>query len=249
MGSSIFTQAALGAALAATLALASAQEHRAVKRAFDLPPPADLHYAIKARHKGFALNGEAVISWRLIDDKYTLGTDMNAMLLGKILENRSAGTIDEYGIAPAQFYEKRVRKDRWSTNFDRDNKVITFTAGKQSYPLKGGEQDRGTAPWQLLSVARAAPAKFTPGSEWTFFVAGRRDAEPWTFKVVGNETVRTGFGPVATLHMVKSPPADSQEQTLDIWLAPGHEWYPVRLRFTDNDGEAVEQTLEKIVRK
>lgn len=249
MSRSFFQQAVAGAALAATVALVQAQEARAPKRAFNLPPSADLHYSIKARHKGFALSGEAIISWRVSDDKYTVSTDMRSSLLGKILENRSEGTIDSYGVAPAQFYEKRVRKDGWTTRFERDSKTISFTESKLSYPIKGGEQDRGTAPWQLVAVARAAPEKFTPGSEWTFFVAGRRDAEPWIFKVVNRETVGTGFGPVAAVHLVKSSPAHSHEQTLDIWLAPSHEWYPVRLRFTDNDGEVIEQMLDKIVKK
>jgi hypothetical protein len=245
----LLKQAVLGAMLAATLAGAWAAEHPAVKRAFDLPPSADLNYSIKARQKGIALNGDAVVNWRADDNKYTLNADTRAALLGKILENRSEGAIDSYGIAPAQFYEKRFRKEPTTTTFHRDSKTISFTEGKLSYPLIGGEQDRSSAAWQLAAVARAAPAKFTPGSEWTFFVAGRRDAEPWTFKVANRETVRTGLGEVEAVHLVKAPPPDSKDQQVDIWLAPAHEWYPVRLRFTDDDGEFVEQTLEKITRK
>jgi len=44
-------------------------------------------------------------------------------------------------------------------------------------------------------------------------------------------------------------PPDSKEQTLDLWLAPGLEWYPVKLRFSDGDRDYVEQTLEKITKK
>ena len=43
------------------------------------------------------------------------------------------------------------------------------------------------------------------------------------------------------------PPPDSKEQALDIWLAPSKEWYPVRLRFTDNEDEFVDQTLQNII--
>jgi hypothetical protein len=249
MRSHLFKQLVLGAMLAGALAGARALEHPVVKRAFDLPPSADLTYSIKARQKGFALNGDALISWRANDSKYSLNADTRASMLGKILENRSEGAIDSYGIAPAQFYEKRFRKDPSTTTFNRDSKTISFTEGKLSYPLKGGEQDRSTAPWQLVAVARGAPDKFTAGSEWSFFVAGRRDAEPWTFKVVNREPVRTGLGEVEAVHLVKAPPPDSKDQQVDIWLAPAHEWYPVRLRFTDDDGEFVEQTLEKITKK
>ena len=236
-------------ALAATAPGAGAAEHVAIKRPVDLPPSADLSYTIEARQKGFSIGGEALVSWRLTGAAYTLRADTRAKLFGSIVESRSEGVIDSFGIAPVQFYEKRLRKEPWTTTFDRAGKTISFTEDKQTYPIKGGEQDRTSVSWQLVGVARAAPEKFTPGSEWTFFVAGRRDAEPWTFKVVKRENVRTGLGPVAALHLVKLPPPDSKGQTLDIWLAPSHEWYPVRLRFSDSDDEFIDQTLDKIVKK
>ncbi len=249
MGRKLLKHMACGVLLALALAGAGAAEHVAIKRPVDVPPSADLIYSIKARQKGFSINGEAVINWRVTGGKYTLRADTRAMLLGSILENRSEGLIDGFGLAPTRFYEKRLRHAPWITTFDRAANSISFTEGKLVYPIKGGEQDRSSVSWQLVAVARAAPEKFTPGSEWTFFVAGRRDAEPWTFKVVKKETLRSGLGPVEALHLVKLPPPDSKDQTLDIWLAPSHEWYPVRLRFTDNDDEFVDQTLEKIVKK
>lgn len=249
MGRQLLKQMVCGALLAASLGGAGAAERVAVKRAVDVPPSADLSYSIKARQKGFALNGEALISWRVGGGKYTLRADTRASLLGNILENRSEGVIDGYGVAPTQFYEKRLRKEAATTAFDRASNSINFTESKEVVPLKGGEQDRSSVPWQLAAMARAEPEKFTPGSEWTFIVAGRRDAEPWTFKVAGKEGVRTGLGQVEALHLVRLPLSDHKDQTLDIWLSPAHEWYPVRLRFTDNDDEFVDQTLEKIARK
>lgn len=249
MRSELLKQLACGAMLAAVLAGAGAAEHIAIKRPVDIPPSADLSYSIKARQKGFSISGDAVLSWRAAGGKYTLRADTRAMFVGNILENRSEGLIDGFGIAPVQFYEKRIRHDPYTTTFDRAAKTITFTESKEVYPLKGGEQDRSSVSWQLVAVARAAPDKFTPGSEWTFFVAGRRDAEPWTFKVVKHESVTTGVGKVDAVHLVKLPPPDSKDQTLDIWLAPSQEWYPVRLRFTDNVDEFVDQTVEKIVKK
>jgi hypothetical protein len=248
MRSELLKHMACGVLLAAATG-AGAAEHVAIKRPVDVPPSVDLNYSIKARQKGFSIGGNAVVSWRVVGAKYTLRADTRAMLFGSILENRSEGVIDGFGIAPTQFYEKRIRHDPWTTTFDRGSKSISFTEGKLTYPLKGGEQDRSSVSWQLVAVARAAPEKFTPGSEWIFFVAGRRDAEPWTFKVVRHESIRTGLGPVDAVHLVKLPPPDSKDQTLDIWLAPSHEWYPVRLRFTDNDDEFVDQTLEKITKK
>ena len=80
-------------------------------------------------------------------------------------------------------------------------------------------------------------------------MAGRHDAEPWTFKVVKDDKVATGLGEVAAIHLVKAPPPDKKGQQVDLWLAPSLEWYPVKVTFADEDGDYVEQTLQKIVKK
>jgi hypothetical protein len=246
------------ATLATTLALtppaagaAPALEHPVIKRPFDLPPAADLSYSISARQRGFTLNGDAVLSWRAGDGKYAINSESRVALLGKLTESRSHGTIDAYGLAPAEYAEKRFRKEPTTSTFDRDGKTISFTEGKETYPIRGGEQDRVSVSWQLVATARAAKDKFKPGSEWTYFVVGWHDAEPWTFRVVGREKVRAGaaIGEVDAVHVVRQAPPDSKDQVLDIWLAPSQEWYPVKLRFTDNDRDYIEQTLERVVRK
>jgi hypothetical protein len=243
------TRLAAGATLMMAMGGAMATDHPVIKRAVDMPPPADLAYKITAKQKGISLGGSALVSWRVSDTRFSASNVSNAQILGKILENRSEGVIDEYGLAPLRFTEKRFRKDPTTAVFDRTAKQISFENDKTTYPMLGGEQDRGSAQWQLSAVARAAPEKFVAGSEWKFFVVGRRDAEVWTFKVVNRETIRTGMGAMQTVHFSKAPPADSKGQRLDVWLAPGQEWYPVKLRFSDEDGEFVEQVIEKIVKK
>jgi hypothetical protein len=242
---------AAAAALSAGVHAAPAQDHPSAKRAVDLPPSADLTYSISARQRGFTLNGDATLTWRQGDGKYAITAESRVALLGKLTDSRSQGTIDPYGLAPAEFYDKRFRKDPTTASFDRDDKTITFSDGKDTYPILGGEQDRVSVSWQLVAIARAAKEKFKPGSEWSFFVIGPHDADPWTFRVVGREKVQAGaaIGTVDAVHVLRAPPPGSKDQTLDIWLAPGREWYPVKLRFVDNDRDYVEQLLERVSRK
>jgi hypothetical protein len=181
----LLTQAGAGIVLAATLACAWAQdEHPAQKRAFDLPPNADLSYNLTARQGGFSLSDKALITWRSGDGKYQTTAESRVSLLGKITENRSQGVIDSFGLAPAEFYEKRIRHDATTSTFDRAAKTLSFSDGKQTYPLKGGEQDRASVTWQLVAQARAAGDNFKPGLRFAYFVAGRHDADPWTFRVL-----------------------------------------------------------------
>ncbi|HEU4851151.1 MAG TPA: DUF3108 domain-containing protein [Telluria sp.] len=233
-----------GAALAALHAAAFAAEARA-----DVPPSADLTYTVQALQKGFTLSGESVVNWRNADGRYSLVANTRAALLGHIIENRSEGAIDESGLVPSSFYEKRMRKAAFTTTFDREAKVVTFSEDKKKrLPIKGGEQDRASTQWQLASMARATPAKFAPGSEVSLVVAGRTDAQTWRFKVVGKEPVATGSGSVQAVHLVKAP-VEGNEQAVDLWLAPSLGWYPVKLRFSDREGEYVEQTLAKLIKK
>ena len=247
--SNLYTAGA-GVLLALALGSASAQSsHPAVKRAFELPPSADLAYDLSARQSGLSLKGDATLTWRAGDGKYSARLESRVAILGPLTEDRSEGTVDAYGLAPREFYEKRLRKDPSTATFDRDAKKLTFSDGDKTYPLKGGEQDRLSITWQLAAVARAAGDKFKPGSEWPFFVAGRRDAQAWTFKVVKREQVKTGVGEVEAVMVSRKALPGSKDQNIDIWLAPGNEWYPVKIRFTEGDKETIEQTLKSITKQ
>ena len=216
------------------------------KYKFNVPPSTELHYIISAKQSGIPLDGSALVKWNVSGASFQLSSEARSSLLGKILDSKSEGAIDQYGLAPALSTEKRWRKQATTASFDRQNKLITFSASDANYPIKGGEQDRNSVIWQLISVARAVPAKFVPGSSWTFFVVGQRDAEPWIFKVVKQEKITTPLGDMGSLHVIRLPPPDSKGQQLDIWLAPGREWYPVRMRFTDPDRDYIEQSLVEV---
>ena len=243
-------RAGCGLLLALAIGAAGAQDApaaaHATKRTFELPPSADLHYELQARQRGFGLRGEAIVSWRAGGGRYTVNAESKVALLGTITQDRSSGTIDAFGLAPDEFVEKRMRKDPSTATFDREAKTLHFSESKQVYPLKGGEQDRVSITWQLAAVARGAGNRFKPGSEWPFFVAGQRDAETWVFKVVRREKVQTGLGNVDAVLVARQPVLDKKDQKLEIWLAPQHEWYPVKLRYADGDKEQVEQTLRTV---
>ena len=241
-----FSGAAMTGAHAASDA---AGAHPSAKRAHSEPPSADLNYTIAARQHGLTINGTANVQWRAGDGKYSLAVESRAAIFGKILETRSEGLIDEFGLAPVAFYEKRFRKDANTTTFKRDAKTISFSVGDETYPIKGGEQDRASIQWQVASQARATPDKFKPGSEWSYFVAGRRDAQQWSFKVANVEPVQTGNGEVSAVHLVRGPLDDDKGSQVDLWLAPSLDWYPVRVVFKDADGDYVDQTLDKFVKK
>ncbi|KAF1047707.1 MAG: hypothetical protein GAK35_00522 [Herbaspirillum frisingense] len=244
--SSRLAAATLAGLMATVPAFAADSPHPVEKRAFNLPPSAELNYSIQAKQSGLDVKGQGLVKWTNGKTSYSVNTETRAMLLGKILETSSEGAVDSYGLAPDRFVEKRLRRDPSTTTFNREQNKITFTQSSDTFPLQGGEQDRTGITWQLIAIARANAAKMTPGSEWKFFVAGPRDAEQWSFKVVGREKIKTPQGDTDAVHIFRAPPPDDQGQKLDIWLAPKLDWYPVRLKFTDPDGDYIEQVLDSV---
>lgn len=241
----LFSKTALALLLsgAALVAFADQDDHPVEKRKFNLPPSAELDYAIRAEQSGLQLSGDGVLKWNNSGNVYHIEAETHAALFGKILDSKSDGAIDDFGLAPTVFAEKRFHKDPTTTVFHRDSKTISFSVGDKTYPLLGGEEDRTSAIWELIAVARATHGKFKEDSDWVFFVAGQHDAEPWTFRVDKMEDVRTPMGNFSALHVTKEPPPDRKGQKVDIWLAPSLEWYPVRLRYTDPDGDFIEQSI------
>ena len=210
------------------------------------PPSASLAYDITARYGPLTLSGNAQMDWRNAQGRFTIRVLTHANVLGKLLESTSEGVIRGDGLHPRKLTETRLVKKTHTVTFDPQKKRIRFSASPQTYPLRGGEQDRTSVTWQLVSLARAAPERLTAGTQWTFFVAGRRNAETWSFRVVGHEVISSALGKVDTLHITKLPSAGRKGQTLDLWLAPSLEGYPMKMVYTDDKGLQISQRLTRL---
>ncbi len=234
----------LACAVSASHSAAFAQT--TAQAAMNPPPSAQLDYTILANQRGLPLHGTAVLHWNSSKDHYSISTETRAMLLGKILEAKSEGAIDASGLAPYTSTEKRFRKNPTTATFNRETRTITFSASDASYAIKGGEQDRNSVIWQLATMARSAPKKFKQGATIPMVVAGQKDVDPWAFKVGKPETIKTTLGSIKTVKISKLIKDGGKEQKIDIWFAPAMEWYPVRLRFTEPEGDFIEQTVAKV---
>lgn len=210
-----------------------------------IPPSAELKYDVQALRDGQMVYGSGKISWQSDGGNYTVDGEAS-ILFFTLLNFKSAGVIDDFGVAPVIYSEKRFRRSQTNTHFHRERNTISFSASTMTYPRKGGEQDRASIIWQLTGIGRGDSEKFKPGAEIDFFVAGVRDATPWRVRVIGEEQIEIGSGKVSAWHVVRIPKQGSYDQKLDIWLAPQHEWFPVKLRFTETNGEYLDMLLSNL---
>ena len=223
-----------------------AAEQGGVHYKIDPAPSAELKYDVQALRDGQTVYGRGKIHWQTENGKYSV-TGEAGVLFFTVLQFKSEGALDDFGVAPALYSEKRFRKSETNTHFNRDERnSISFSASTASYPRTGGEQDRASIIWQLAAIGRGDSEKFASGAEIDLFVAGVRDAETWRIHVVDLEDIEVGTGKTAAWHVVRAPRAGSFDQRLDIWLAPQQQWYPVRLRYTETNGDYLDMSLSKL---
>lgn len=212
----------------------------------NLPPSAELKYDVQAQKKGFSYHGTGIINWQANGNQYAITGKAKAAFF-TVLEFKSTGEIDKTGIAPVLYAERSGNRAETNTHFHRERNTISFSASTLSYPRLGGEQDRASIIWQLAAMGRASPELFKAGEELNIFVAGVRNAAPWRIYIIGEEEIQLDTVPVKSWHVKSVPQQGGYEKTFDIWFASGLEWYPVRLRQTEVNGDYLELTLSNMV--
>ncbi len=213
------------------------------------PPSAQLLYRAKADVRGMSLDGQSQIDWSSDARSYELMLETRTSLTGVLLQEKSEGGFDRHGFAPSRYTARRLLKSPTATVFDRNAGAIEFPGSGPGRALQGGEQDRISVLWQLMSMMRARPAAFAIGSRWSFFVAGARGGDAWTFEIRAKQRLRSSLGELDTLHVAYVPDDASSTTRVEVWFAPSQEWFPVRIRFSEPNGDFIEQSLERITRK
>lgn len=210
----------------------------------DLPPPAELKYDVtKVPVDGAPLYGGGSITWQNSGARYAVSGEAHVLFISAF-NFRSEGVLDDFGIAPLLYSQKSFRRAETNTHFNRDERnSISFSSSTTSYPLKGGEQDRGSIMWELAGIGRGDPDQFRSGAQIDFFVAGVRDGDVWSILVAGQEEIEIGKSKTLAWHVVRTPRAGTYDQKIDIWLAPQFEWSPVKIRYTEKNGDYLDMSM------
>lgn len=214
----------------------------------DPPPSAELSYDVQAQRDGSQWFGSGTFQWATSGNSYSITGEASVTILFKItvLNFSSQGAINDSGIAPVLYSEKPWRKSKTNTHFLHEQQKISFSASESTFPYKGGEQDRASIMWQLAGIGRGDARQFAPGATLDIVVAGARKAETWRIQVIGQEEITTSFGAMQAWHVVRAPLPGTYDQKIDIWLAPQHEWYPVKLRYTYANGDHLDMSLSEL---
>jgi len=183
------------------------------------------------------LTGEGELLWRNDGHDYEAKLEVRSPLV-RTRTQTSTGRVTAQGLEPLRFADKN--RSEQAAHFQRDKGVVSFSGNKPDAPLLAGAQDRLSVMLQLGAMIGGAPQKFPPNTEIAVQTADTQEAQGWTFTVEGMEQLRLPGGNVAALKLIRNPRKEF-DQKVELWLAPGMDYVPVRLRLTQPNGDSVDQ--------
>lgn len=198
-----------------------------------LPGPATWRYAVTASRRGQVVTGQAQLAWRHDGRSYDAVLQVSAPPLPLRIQ-RSTGELGPDGLLPVRFSE-HLRGEQ-AAHFDRERGRIVFSGNRPDAALQPGAQDRLGVLLQLAALVAGDPARFAPGTTVVLQTATAREAVDWPFRVSGLEQLALPAGPVAALRLVRAP-RHEWDPRIEVWLVPGPDYGPVRLRLTAPNGD------------
>ena len=206
------------------------------------PAPAKLVFDFVGETKGIRFSADGDMLWQHDGQQYQLRQEVRHLLLGSRSQT-SIGQLTEQGLQPSRFGDKF--KQEVAAHFERSKGVVSFSANTPSQPLQEGAQDRLSLFFQLAALMEGNPEMRQPGHRVQLQVASARSAEVWAFAVDKRETLKLPIGLLPSLKLVRLP-VQQYDQTVEIWLSPGHAHLPVRVRVVQTNGDVLEQFLRKL---
>jgi Protein of unknown function (DUF3108) len=207
--------------------------------------PQEGRYTYKVRDSRYsALSGTMTLEWHADAATRHYETRLRSTVFGiPLADIASSGSIERFGLAPERYVQKTGTRAPQATSLDWNQHVVTFSSRTLQRPAREGTQDRLSFQFQLMALGQVVPNAFNAGATVSMDVAGPGDVEAYHFVVVGPEPVETGAGAIATIKLDR-PKGDGADTRIEVWLAPAWRYLPVRLRFTDKNGNVTESVLE-----
>ena len=209
---------------------------------FVWPAPVLLNYELSGTSKGVKYTASASISWKYQDSSYQLRHEIKAFLFGSRSQT-SAGQMGVTGLLPTRFGDQ-FRQEQ-AAHFDRAKGILIYSANTPSQAIEEGAQDRVSLFVQLAGAMAGTPSLRADGQQFGFQVVSAKQAEVWTFAVLGPEKIKLPLGEIDSLKIHRIP-RNEYDQKLELWLSPAYGYVPARLRITQANGDVIEETLKSL---
>lgn len=215
---------------------------------FEWPPSTRLSYHLTGQARG-PVEGQARVEWLRQGARYQVVMEASVgPSFAPLMTRRetSEGKITPEGLSP-QHYEmemKVVLRTPRRTRIAMDGGLVRLPSG-ESLPRPLGVQDAVSQFVQMTWLFTVQPALLTPGRSIEMPLALPRRVEPWTYDVVGPETLYTAAGAIETVHVRPRRPARPGDFTAEMWVAPSLQNLPVRIIVRQDAEHWIDLALER----
>ena len=201
-----------------------------------LPGSTRLRYKVHGVIKGFQyyVNGELL--WLHDGKTYDARLEISHFLLGARVQT-SKGQVTLDGLEPLRFGDK-VRSEV-AAHFERQKGRVSFSANTPDAPLQALAQDQLSVFMQLAAMFAGDPSRIQAGMPLPFQAVGPRSSENWVFQVGKSEILKLDAGPVPAVGLVRERTGE-YDTRVELWLAPGLDYLPARIRLTQSNGDEVD---------
>jgi len=191
--------------------------------------------------------GRVVESFARNGDNYEIQSVSRAegvlkALYDEQITTQSSGRVNEAGLKPLQFAERRAKEPKRdvSASFDWDKGVMhsRFRGETTEQPLPAATQDRISMMYQFMNVKRR-------DGNVTLAMSNGRKVETYTYRFVDEARIATPLGEFDTLHFERVTAAPN-DRHVEVWLAKDRHNFPVRVVFDDPRGFRVEQAITSL---
>ena len=199
-----------------------------------------LKYDMVGLARGLTYHAGGVMTWKREGNRYEASMVVSAFLLGSRTLS-SVGEVTADGIAPKRFGDKGRRGEQ-AVHFDAEKGKIIFSTNRPEQPWRRGTQDQVSVFFQLAALLAGETGGLPPGTRLPMYTVGPRDADTWAFTVGELETLNLPMGEIKAIRVARDPRREF-DQKVEAWFAPSLNYWPVRIRLTQGNGDFVDQLL------
>lgn len=177
-------------------------------------------------------------AYSVVSESKTAG--LAAVIYQLNIRREAKGSVTASGLRPASFVEQRNGQVKRSAAFDWSANQVQLTDGdnKQTVALPANTWDSTSFAWNFMFVP-------PEGKDIDLHLTDGRRVTPYRYAILGHEKLQTAMGEMDTLH-VKKVQEEGDKRAFDVWLAVGRHHLPVRIRYTEKDGNAFDSLAESI---
>lgn len=206
-----------------------------------LPARLDLTYDLIKGTQGLIV-GRVTHHLALDGDRYRFSSTAEATGLFSLFQSgqltqTSRGRITAAGLQPDYFSTKRGGHALEEAHFDWEHGQLLYGSTDQppqTAPLQPGSLDFLSFLYQFALTAQ-------PDKQFSFYMTNGRGFLRQEYEATTIEDVDTPLGPQKAL-LLRRTGGDGKEK-VDIWLGVAQHYLPLRIRFTDKNGEVAEERL------